>query len=1013
MRGIGKTTLAKFVYNINFKRYKGSSFLENIKEHSKQTNGLVQIQKKLLSDVLNGKRVKVGNISEGIIKIEDALSSKRVLLVFDDVDHVEQLDAVLRMQGQFCPGSKIIITTSHAALLNASHQAIKVHNLETFSSNESLELFSWHAFGQDHPEKDYMELSERVVNLSGGLPLALKILGSSLSGKSTVVWESALNKLEAIPNGEILNKLKISYDSLQDEHDRSLFLHIACFFIGMEKDVIVRILDSCGFYTIVGIQNLIDRCLVTIDEYNKVHMHYMIRDMGRGIVHLESKEPGERSRLWNHKDSFKVLKEKNGTQTIEGLVLNMGMHPAYCTPSRNSNEVTLETDAFASMHKLRLLQLSHVRLIGRYKEFPTKLRWLYWNEFPFDYLPNDLTLESLVVLEMCYSSLRQVWKGKKYLPSLKILNLSNSHRLTGTPDFSHVPNVESLILKDCTNLVDVESIGDLKKLVYLNMEDCKNIRKLPKNIFMLKFLETLIISGCSSLNEFPVEMGKMESLKVLQGDGVPIYCLLTTIVEVKLQPRKNPETYWTSYLPCNLVELSLSDCNLSDYDFPRGFGNLFSLQRLNLSCNPISSLPDCIRGLKRLEELSFSQCTRLESLRGLPPVAELIVNGCTSLETVAFQSMSYQPKIILDESNYKLVEIEHYFKLEHIERVDERMINLLSLGKLKATETIMMDSTLHVFKTWMKSRMHPIQGLNEYGIFSTFLPGNEVPGRFSRRSSTQSSISLTVPIRGHLKIQGLNVFSVYAKSNSDSPKNINANVESIPNPIVTAVKFSNENGKNLKWVYVPSFFGVPDYGKDMVWLSHWGLLGSQLLDRGDRVTVSVFTRFEFQVKKYGIQVVYEQEKKMSTREDRIDTSQSNMVLQDDYEAADVISFPIDALFSPSVIAGDFSEPDKVMSGTYFLSNRPEEIVVYRWLWFDDFVTDVEENIGERTDVENLEEEHDGDTKFGDNGSTSRQREGGKAFNFGWNYVVSIFTTTKKIIWKATPDNFRCGGTEGY
>ncbi|XP_021823781.1 TMV resistance protein N-like [Prunus avium] len=412
MRGIGKTTLAKFVYNINFKRYEGGSFLENIKEHSKQTNGLVQIQKKLLSDVLNGKRVKVGNISEGIIKIEDALSSKRVLLVFDDVDHVEQLDAVLRMQGQFCPGSKIIITTSHAALLNASHQAIKVHNLETFSSNESLELFSWHAFGQDHPEKDYMELSEKMVNLSGGLPLALKILGTSLSGKSTVVWESALNKLEAIPNGEILNKLRISYDSLQDEHDRSLFLHIACFFIGMEKDVIVRILDSCGFYTIVGIQNLIDRCLVTVDEYNKVRMHYMIRDMGRGIVHLESKEPGERSRLWNHKDSFKVLKEKNGTQTIEGLVLNMGMHPAYCTP-RNSNEVTLETDAFASMHRLRLIQLSHVRLIGRYKEFPTKLRWLCWNEFPFDYLPNDLTLESLVVLEMCYSNLRQVWKGKK------------------------------------------------------------------------------------------------------------------------------------------------------------------------------------------------------------------------------------------------------------------------------------------------------------------------------------------------------------------------------------------------------------------------------------------------------------------------------------------------------------------------------------------------------------------------------------------------------------------------
>ncbi|XP_021823782.1 uncharacterized protein LOC110765043 [Prunus avium] len=383
--------------------------------------------------------------------------------------------------------------------------------------------------------------------------------------------------------------------------------------------------------------------------------------------------------------------------------------------------------------------------------------------------------------------------------------------------------------------------------------------------------------------------------------------------------------------------------------------------------------------------------------------------------------MPYKPKIILDESNYKLVEIEHYFKLEHIERVDERMINLLSLGKLKSTETIMMDSTLHVFKTWIKSRMHPIQGLNEYGIFSTFLPGNEVPGLFSHRSNTQSSISLTVPIRGNLKIRGLNVFSVYAKSNSDSPKNINANVESIPNPIVTAVKVSNENGKNLKWVYVPSFFGVPGDGKDMVWLSHWRL-GSQLLDRGDRVTVSVFTSFEFQVKEYGIQLVYEKIE-LTMEDDRIDTSPSNMVLQDHYEAADVLSFSIDAPFSPSVIAGDFSKTDKMSgtaavisflpiddpfspsvidedfsktdkvmsgSGTYFLSNRPEEIVVYRWLWFDDFVRDVE-----------------------DNGSTSRQREGGKAFNFGWNYVVSFFTVTKKIIWKATPENLRCGGTEGY
>ncbi|GMP63289.1 hypothetical protein CsSME_00025029 [Camellia sinensis var. sinensis] len=46
--------------------------------------------------------------------------------------------------------------------------------------------------------------------------------------------------------------------------------------------------------------------------------------MGKEIVRQESlKEPGERSRLWNHKDSFNVLRENTGTGKIEGLILDM------------------------------------------------------------------------------------------------------------------------------------------------------------------------------------------------------------------------------------------------------------------------------------------------------------------------------------------------------------------------------------------------------------------------------------------------------------------------------------------------------------------------------------------------------------------------------------------------------------------------------------------------------------------------------------------------------------------
>ncbi|KAK9944489.1 hypothetical protein M0R45_010053 [Rubus argutus] len=503
---------------------------------------------------------------------------------------------------------------------------------------------------RDHPIPSYWDHSKRLINHGGGLPLALRVLGSSLSGKNIAAWDSALNKLEAIPNGEILKKLKISYDSLQDDHDQNLFLHIACFFIGMEKDVIVGILDDCDFFTEVGIQSLIDRCLVTVDEYNKVQMHDMIRDMGRGIVRLESKKPGERSRLWHHKDSFQVLTENNGTQTIEGLVLNMHMLPAFA-PSRNSNTVVLEIKAFTRMPKLRFLQLSHIQLSGCYEEFPKRLRWLCWIKSPLASLPTDFPFGSLVALEMCYSGLRQLWRGKMNLPSLKILNLSYSHDLTESRDFSSVPNLERLNIKDC-----------------------------------------------------------------------------------------------------------------------------------------------------------------LKSLVRLPGVSALLADNCTSLEKITYQSALHRPRSFGLHFDHKLVEIEGWHKLEPIDRVDEEMINLLSLSNLESLGSIMMGSALPYNPGW--KGMHPVQGLYE---------------------------------------DGLNVFSVIAKSNNDDsdPTIDTVNIDDSDHPVITVV--SNKS-KDLKWIYGPKFFGIPGDGKDMIWLSHWKF--GNRLEGGDVVTILIYTKSEFKVKECGFQLVY-------------------------------------------------------------------------------------------------------------------------------------------------------------
>lgn len=88
------------------------------------------------------------------------------------------------------------------------------------------------------------------------------------------------------------------------------------------------------------------------------------------------------------------------------------MHPGYSVLSRSDYKPPLETNAFARMKRLMLLQLSHVQLQGNYQQFPKGLRWLSWHQSQLEFLPNDFPLKSLIVLEMCYSSLRRFWNQR-------------------------------------------------------------------------------------------------------------------------------------------------------------------------------------------------------------------------------------------------------------------------------------------------------------------------------------------------------------------------------------------------------------------------------------------------------------------------------------------------------------------------------------------------------------------------------------------------------------------------
>ncbi|GMP39621.1 hypothetical protein CsSME_00010382 [Camellia sinensis var. sinensis] len=325
MGGIGKTTIAKIVYNQNFDKFEGSSFLAHIRETTKQPNGLVRLQRQLVSDILKWNKERIYCVAEGINKIKDAMCCKRVLVVLDDVDDLDQVNALLGMRDWLHPGSKIMITTRHVQLLKAD-EVYKSYLVKELNDDEALCLFSRHAFGKDKPIEAYIEHSKTVIHHCGGLPLALEALGSSLSGETIDVWESALAKLRTHFPEKIHNVLKISYDSL-DDHEKNLFLDIACFFVGKDKDYTVKILEECDFSITIGIQNLTRRGLIEVNkDDNKLIMHQVLRDMGREIVRRESqKEPGKRSRVWCHKDAFNVLRDKTVRIMLLSLSLSLSL----------------------------------------------------------------------------------------------------------------------------------------------------------------------------------------------------------------------------------------------------------------------------------------------------------------------------------------------------------------------------------------------------------------------------------------------------------------------------------------------------------------------------------------------------------------------------------------------------------------------------------------------------------------------------------------------------------------
>ncbi|KAH0712059.1 hypothetical protein KY289_008018 [Solanum tuberosum] len=283
MGGIGKTTIARAIFDSISHQFEGACFVVNVKENQAKL-GLLSLQKTLVSKVLTVESVNIADEYGGIDMIRKRLGSKKVLVVLEDVDHQDQLDGLAGHRNWFGRGSRIIITARDKHLFRDYDGTYSVGLL---AEAEAIQLFSWHAFRKTSPNSDFQQLSQWVAQYAGGLPLSLKVIGSFLCGRSTKQRRDAL---KGIPEDEIIAKLKISCDGLEDTH-KHVFLDLAC-------SLILGPAYIRKLYPEITIAVLIEKSHLFESSFERIAMHDLIREMGRRVALQQY----PRKRIWLHED---------------------------------------------------------------------------------------------------------------------------------------------------------------------------------------------------------------------------------------------------------------------------------------------------------------------------------------------------------------------------------------------------------------------------------------------------------------------------------------------------------------------------------------------------------------------------------------------------------------------------------------------------------------------------------------------------------------------------------------
>ncbi|KAI9186191.1 hypothetical protein LWI28_014580 [Acer negundo] len=452
MGGIGKTTLAREVYN--------DKEVEDFNPKAwicvSDDFNVLNITKAILDSITTSScDKKEFSVVQNLLK--DALNGKKYLIVLDDVwsrshEAWESLKAPF-MAG--APGSKIIVTTRSTEVALTMRPRER-YDLKLLSDEDCWSMFVTHALSNRGTSANWNldMIRKKVVLKCKGLPLAAKTLGGLLYYKeSESEWMDILNSKIWDVKGNILPVLKLSYYHLPS-HLKRCFAYCAI----LPKDFEFEENELVLLWMAEG--------LIQQSSGNK-----QLEDLGGEYFHdLLSRSLFQISRGNSSKFIMHDLVNDLALMVSEKLSFRLEDEPD------SNNQLTISKKTrYASYICHRYNAKRKFEVFNNAKNLRTHLSVPPINDWVRTYHISNRVVSNL------FSRLKK----------LRVLSLQRFY-IVQLPD----------------------SIGGLRLLRYLNLSGSR-IRSLPKSINTMCNLQTLLLRNCDKLLKWPCSMGNLIKLRHL------------------------------------------------------------------------------------------------------------------------------------------------------------------------------------------------------------------------------------------------------------------------------------------------------------------------------------------------------------------------------------------------------------------------------------------------------------------------------------------------------------------